>query len=58
MDFCNANHRSLSSIVLLNYEMYVANQHRRTIVFTKDRLTNIFKFYAYLSNKGNVPEAT
>ena len=31
--------------------MYVASIHRQ-IVFTKDMLANIFKFRAYLSNKG------
>ena len=48
MDFCKASHGSLSSKFC---HLNVCRFHR-LIVFTKDRLANIFKFYAYLSNKG------
>ena len=47
-DFSKASHRSLSSKFC---HLNVCGFHRQ-IVFTKDRLANILKFYAYLSNKG------
>ena len=48
VDFCKVSHMSLSSKFC---NMNVCGFYRQ-IVFTKDRLANIFKFHAYLSSKG------
>ena len=48
--FCKTSHRSLSS-KFCHMNVHVCGFHRQ-IVFTKDRLANIFKLHAYLSNKG------